>query len=79
MLSNRVSGEVSMRTIEQYRAHAHDCLQRAHTDSNEHDRPLWITLAQSWLQLAEHADRLNSERESVDAERVEDDERVDAA
>jgi hypothetical protein len=74
-----------MRTIEQYRAHAHDCLQRAHTDRNERDRPLWLTLAQSWLQLAEHADRLNGGRESVDAEaaeddaRAEDDERVDAA
>jgi len=68
-----------MRTIEHYRAHAHDCLQRAHTDANERDRPLWITLAQSWLQLADYADRLNGGRGSVDAERAEDDERVDAA
>ena len=73
----RVSGEVSMRNIEQYRAHAHDCLRRAHTDTNERDKPLWLTLAQSWLQLAEHADRLNGERPSLDE--IELDERVDAA
>jgi hypothetical protein len=53
-----------MRTIEQYRAHAHACLRRAHTDANENDRPLWLTLAQSWLQLAEHADRVRSDREA---------------
>jgi len=69
-----------MRTIEQYRAHAHDCLQRAHTDSNEHDKPLWVTLAQSWLQLAEHADRLNSERALANERPADDDdEQVDAA
>jgi hypothetical protein len=50
-----------MRIIEQYRAHAHDCLRRAHADTNENDRPLWLTLAQSWLQLAEHADRIGGE------------------
>jgi putative IMPACT (imprinted ancient) family translation regulator len=55
-----------MRTIEQYRAHAHDCLRRAHTDANESDKPLWLNLAQSWLQLAEHADRISSERETAE-------------
>ena len=49
-----------MSTIEKYRAHAEDCLRQASTDSNERDKPLWLTLAQSWLQLAEHADRINS-------------------
>jgi hypothetical protein len=51
-----------MSSTEQYRAHAHDCLLRANTDTNDRDRPLWLTLAQSWLQLAEHADRVNGER-----------------
>ena len=27
--------------------------------SDERDRPLWATMAQSWLRLAEHADRVN--------------------
>ena len=67
-----------MSTIERYRAHAHDCLRRAHTDANESDKPLWLTLAQSWLQLAEHADRVHGERESEDSEPAEDKETVDA-
>jgi len=50
-----------MTSIEQYRANAENCLRQASTDRNEHDKPLWITLAQSWLRLAEHADRVNSE------------------
>jgi hypothetical protein len=64
-----------MSAIEQYRAHAHECLQRAHTDEKEGDKPLWLTLAQSWLQLAEHADRADKavsgeppERESETAD-----------
>jgi hypothetical protein len=51
------------RTTE-YRTHAEDCLRLASADRNEGDRPLWVTLAQSWLRLAEHADRLNSEVKS---------------
>jgi putative IMPACT (imprinted ancient) family translation regulator len=54
-------GSGVMTSIEQYRANAENCLRQASTDRNEHDKPLWITLAQSWLRLAEHADRVNSE------------------
>jgi hypothetical protein len=50
-----------MTSIEQYRANAENCLRRASDDSNEHGNALWVTLAQSWLRLAEHADRINSE------------------
>jgi hypothetical protein len=50
-----------MNSIEQYRANAENCLRRASDDSNEHGNALWVTLAQSWLRLAEHADRINSE------------------
>lgn len=47
-----------------YRANAEDCLRLARADRNECDKPLWVTLAQSWLRLAEHADRLNDEVKS---------------
>jgi hypothetical protein len=53
-----------MTSIEQYRTNAEDCLRQASADHNERDKPLWITLAQSWLRLAEHADRINSEIKS---------------
>jgi hypothetical protein len=47
-----------------YRSNAEDCLRRANADRNESDKPLWVTLAQSWLRLAEHADRLNEDVKS---------------
>lgn len=59
-----------MDTIELYRAQADDCLRRADSDTNENDKPLWVTLAQSWLQLAEHADRISSEARSAELERA---------
>jgi hypothetical protein len=60
-----------MDTIELCHAEADDCLRRADIDS-ENDRPLWITLAHSWLQLAEHADRISSEARSEDDTRDEE-------
>lgn len=45
----------------EYRTNAEDCLRLAQADQNEQDKPLWVTLAQSWLRLAEHADRLHDQ------------------
>ena len=70
-----------MSTIEKYRAHAEDCLRQASADRNERDKPLWLTLAQSWLQLAEHADRINNGLRNTAGERedeLEDADRPDA-
>ena len=44
-----------------YRSNAQDCLRMAQAASNDSDRPFWLTLAQSWLRLAEHAARSSSE------------------
>ncbi len=44
-----------------YRSNAEDCLRMAQTALNDGDRPFWLTLAQSWLRLAEHAARSGSE------------------
>jgi hypothetical protein len=38
-----------------YRNNAEDCLRMAQTAVNDGDRPSWLTLAQSWLRLAERA------------------------
>jgi hypothetical protein len=48
-----------MNTTELYRSQAEDCMQRAYADQD--GKPLWVTLAQSWLQLAEHAERISNE------------------
>jgi hypothetical protein len=59
-----------MTSIDQYRAIAQDCLRRASSEQEESDKPLWVTLAQSWLQLAEHADRIDSEVRSGQSAQV---------
>jgi hypothetical protein len=46
-------------SIEEYRTNAEDCLRMAQAQGDD-DRPLWVTLAQSWLRLAEQADRIKS-------------------
>jgi hypothetical protein len=55
-----------MDTIALCRAEANDCLRRANTDTNENDKPLWATLAQSWLQLAEQANAKKASRVNSD-------------
>ena len=40
---------------------AEDCLRMAKGAQDQRDIPLWVTLAQSWLRLAEHADRVAEE------------------
>jgi hypothetical protein len=48
-----------MSSANDYRINAEDCLRMAKQASEERDRPLWATMAQSWLRLAEHAERVN--------------------
>jgi hypothetical protein len=55
-----------MDTIALCHAEADDCLRRANTDTNENDKPLWATLAQSWLQLAEQANAEQASRVNND-------------
>ena len=40
-----------------YRSNAQDCLRMAQAAPDERDKSFWLTLAQSWLRLAEHAAR----------------------
>jgi hypothetical protein len=56
-----------MNASKTYRSNAEDCLRIARTADNEHDRPFWLSLAQSWLELAEHSAR---SEDDADAPRV---------
>ncbi len=47
-----------------YRTNAQDCLRMAQATLDERDKPFWLTLAQSWLRLAEHAARGSDELET---------------
>jgi hypothetical protein len=40
-----------------YRSNAEHCLRMATSAPDERDRPFWLTMAQSWLHLAECAAR----------------------
>ena len=59
-----------MDAIELYREQADNCLRQADSDTNENDKPLWVTLAQSWLQLAEDADRISNDARNAELERA---------
>ena len=55
------SGSVNMSSSNAYRINAADCLRMAAAAQDERDKPFWLTLAQSWLRLAEHSARSGSE------------------
>jgi hypothetical protein len=44
-----------MSSTRAYRENAEHCLRMAQTTSDESERPFWLSLAQSWLHLAEHS------------------------
>jgi putative IMPACT (imprinted ancient) family translation regulator len=46
-----------MGTIQEHRNHAAHCIARAEMSETEGDKALWLTLAQSWVRLAEHVSR----------------------
>ena len=52
-----------MGSAKEYRVIAQDCLRMA-AGEDERDRPLWVTMAQSWIQLAEHVARMNIDLEA---------------
>ena len=56
-----------MGSANEYRDIAQDCLRMAAIAEDDRDRPLWVTMAQSWIQLAEHVASLNSDPEQESA------------
>ncbi len=49
-----------MKSVEDYRTIAENCMRKADAAKDERDGPLWATMAKSWLQLAEHRERIDS-------------------
>jgi putative IMPACT (imprinted ancient) family translation regulator len=54
-----------MSSNEQYRTNAEDCLRKARALENDRDKPFWLNLAQSWLQLAEQRSCTDSSHEPI--------------
>jgi hypothetical protein len=49
-----------MKSAEDYFAIAENCMRKADAAKDERDRPLWATMAQSFLRLAEDRRRFDS-------------------
>ncbi len=46
-----------MGTLQDHRKYAEACVAMARRSEDDSDKALWLTLAQSWVRLAEHAAR----------------------
>jgi len=49
-----------MKSVEDYRTIAENCMRKADAAKDERHGPLWATMAKSWLRLAEHRERIDS-------------------
>jgi len=49
-----------MRTSHNHRKLAEQCVAMAHASDNNRNKAFWLTLAQSWMRLAEHVARAES-------------------
>ena len=65
-----------MGTSADHRRCAEACVAMARASDDDKDKALWLTLAQSWVQLAEHVAHLTGEH---DAEMIDDDFVIDSA
>jgi len=62
-----MSGSVGMSSNSTYRTNAEHCLRMARTTVDESDKPFWLSLAQSWLHLAEHSTCGHADLDADDA------------
>jgi len=46
-----------MGTTLDHRRYAEECVAMAQRTADDQDKALWLTLAQSWVRLAEHVER----------------------
>ncbi len=63
-----------MGTTQDHRKHAEECVAMARLSDDDNDKALWLTLAQSWVRLAEHVARVetDSSRNADDGEVILD-------
>ena len=55
-----------MGTTQEHRRCAEECVAMAQRSEDQSDKALWLTLAQSWVRLADHVER-SSKEQSDDA------------
>jgi hypothetical protein len=57
-----------MGTTQDHRKCAEECVAMARAAGDQKDKALWLTLAQSWVRLAEHVARANNRSESAQSD-----------
>jgi hypothetical protein len=60
-----------MGTNDNHRKLAEQCIAMARAAEGDRDKALWLTLAQSWVRLAEHVARTEAEPEHAAEGRAE--------
>jgi hypothetical protein len=50
-----------MGTTLDHRRYAEECIAMAQRAADDQDKMLWLSLAQSWVRLAEHVERSSAE------------------
>jgi hypothetical protein len=50
-----------MGTIQDHRRYAEECVAMARLSQAKNDKALWLTLAQSWVRLADHVARAGTQ------------------
>jgi hypothetical protein len=61
-----------MGTAHDHRRYAEECVAMAQRSDDDNDKALWLTLAQSWVRLAEHVARGASDLRDDSEDVVED-------
>ena len=62
-----------MGSVQDHRRYAEECVAMARQSQGQSDKALWLTLAQSWVRLAEHVAHA-AEFDKADPELAEADE-----
>jgi hypothetical protein len=61
-----------MGTTQDHRKYAEECVAMARASGDDKDKVLWLTLAQSWMRLAEHVARAPGPERTENRERHAD-------
>ena len=68
LVGDLMMGIIQDRRSRNHRQHAEECVAMARAADDQSDKVLWLTLAQSWVRLAEHVGRATSVAANDDAQ-----------
>jgi hypothetical protein len=67
LVGDRMMGIIHEHRSRDHRRHAEVCVAMARAAADQNDKALWLTLAQSWVRLAEHVTRAGDVAANDDA------------